>query len=90
MLIAGLAGGKVDWIAKPGFGWVVVGLLVSIFLISAIYVFNPVFHPDLIIASGSGGTSLVQQIRYASEGRWVGTFLLVLIAVAVAWFVGKK
>jgi hypothetical protein len=90
LLIAGLAGGKLDWIAKPFFGWAIVGVLIAIFLVSAIYVFNPVFHPDLVIASGSGGTSLVQQIRYASEGRWVGTLLLVGIGGLVAWIVGKK
>ena len=90
LLIAGLAGGKMDWIANAVFGWTIVGILVAIFLISAIYVFNPVFHPDLIIASGQGGTSLVQQLRYAGEGRWVGTLLLIGIGGLVAWIVGKS
>jgi len=48
-------------------------------LIAAIRVFNPIFHPDLIVTSGEG-TSLVEQIRYAIGGRFFGAALLVVIA----------
>lgn len=89
LLIAGLSTKDLDWIMGKKFGWAVVGLLVVIFLISAIRVFNPVFHPDLIITSGEG-TSLIEQISYASDGRVFGTVLLLLIAGAVAWFVTRK
>ena len=54
-------------------------LLIIVFLIAAIKVFNPVFHPDLIVTSGEG-TSLVEQIRYGAEGTVFGSILLIVIA----------
>ena len=60
-----------------------------IFLISAIKVFNPVFHPDLIITSGEG-TSLIEQIRYGASGTLFGTILLIVIAGVVSWILVKK
>ena len=53
---------KLEDIMTSKFAWVIVGILVIIFLIAAIKVFNPVFHPDLGIASGEG-TSMLEQIR---------------------------
>ncbi len=89
LIIYGLSVGKLEGIASSWFGWVVVVLLIVIFLIAAIKVFNPVFHPDLVITSGEG-TSLLEQIRGISDGRFAGTFLLVLAAAAVAWVLTKK
>ena len=89
LVLAGFATKDLDWLMKGFFGWALIGILVAVFLIAAIYVFNPVFHPSLIIASGEN-FSLVEQIRYASEGRIFGTLLLLVIAGLVAWFVGKK
>lgn len=90
LLIAGFSTGKIDEImSKRFFGWVVIILLLSIFLIAAIKVFNPIFHPDLIITSGEG-TSLVEQFRYSSDGRVFGTILLVIAAAAVSWILVKK
>jgi len=89
LVIYGLSTGKLDGIAKTWFGWIVVILLIVIFLIAAIRVFNPIFHPDLVITSGEG-ISLFEQIREASDGRFAGTFLLVLAAAAVAWVLTKK
>jgi len=88
LLVAGLATKDLKWIMGSTFGWVVVGILVIIFLISAVYVFNPVLHPDLGLASGEG-TSLFEQMRGAFGGKILGTVLLVIIAGAVAWFLTK-
>jgi len=89
LLIAGLSTKNLDWVMKSGFGWVVIGILVIVFLISAIKVFNPVFHPDLIITSGEG-ISLLEQIRGGFGGTALGTILLIIIAAGVAWILTKK
>ncbi len=90
MMVYGFASGKLDEIFKnKGFAWGMVGVLVVIFLIAAIRVFNPIFHPDLIITSGEG-TSLIEQISYAYEGRIFGTVLLLIISAVVAMIITKK
>jgi len=76
-------------IFTPAFAWVVVGVLILIFLIAAIYVFNPVFHSDLGVASGQG-TSMIEQIRYYMSGGVAGSILLLVVAIIVAWIVTKK
>lgn len=90
LMIVGFASGKLEnVVANKTFGLVVIVVLIAIFLISAIRVFNPVFHPDLIVTSGEG-TSLMDQLRNAYEGRVFGTVLLILISVVVAWIITKK
>jgi hypothetical protein len=90
LLLAGMATKKLDKIMTPGFAWIFVILLIVTFLVAAIYVFNPVLHPDLIIAEGGEGQSLVSQIReYGSGSGIVGSVLLLIIAGAVAWFISK-
>ena len=89
LLIAGLSTKELDKIMTKSFAWIVIIILLIIFLIAAIKVFNPVFHPDLIITSGEG-TSLVEQISYASGGRVFGTILLIVIAVIVSWVLTRK
>lgn len=88
ILVIGMFSGK-DWVPKSGFAWTVVVVLLVIFLISAIYVFNPVFHPDLGIATGEG-TSLLQQLRGYMGGGVVGSIVLIVIAAIVAWVITKK
>ena len=78
-----------DWIPKSWLGWVIVGVLILIFLIAAIRVFNPVFHPDLGITSGEG-TSMLEQLRGFMGGGVIGSILLIAIAVLVAWIITKK
>jgi len=89
LLIGGFASGKLEIIMNKGFGWVIVGFLIAIFLIAAIYVFNPVFHPDLIIASGEG-TSFARQIFSGDNGRVFGTILLIIIAAVVSLVLAKS
>lgn len=78
-----------DKILTPTFAWIVVGVLILIFLIAAIYVFNPVFHSDLGVTSGQG-TSMIEQIRYYLGGGVAGSILLLIVAVIVAWIITKK
>ena len=54
-----------------------------------IKVFNPIFHPDLIITSGEG-TSLLGQLRDYGAGNIVGSILLLIIAGVVAWVITRK
>jgi sorbitol-specific phosphotransferase system component IIBC len=89
LLLGGLATKDVTKLMTNNFGWVTIVLLLIIFLISAIKVFNPVFHPDLIITSGEG-TSLIEQIRYGADGTIFGTILLIIIAGVVSWVLVKK
>lgn len=88
LLLGGLASKDVMKAAGSKGGWVAIALLIIIFLIAAIKVFNPVFHPDLIITSGEG-TSLVEQIRYGADGTVFGTLLLIVIAGLVSWVLFK-
>lgn len=89
LLMGGLASKDMAVFAKGWLGWVAIVLLVIIFLIAAIKVFNPVFHPDLVITSGEG-TSLVEQIRYGADGTVFGTLFLIIIAALVSWVLVKK
>jgi len=89
LLIAMFSTKAWDKIMTPAFAWVVVGVLVLIFLVAAIYVFNPVFHPDLGVSSGEGN-SMIEQIRGFMNGGIGGSILLLVIAVIVAWVLTKK
>jgi hypothetical protein len=88
LLIAGFATKDAEKMLSNKFAWIVVAILVLIFLISAIHVFNPSFHPDLIITSG--GPSIMSQIvDFFSSGGYAGSILLLVIAGAVAWALMK-
>ena len=85
LMVVGFASGKVtEVLSAKTIGWIVIIILLAIFLLSAIKVFNPIFHPDLGVTSGEG-TSLIEQLSHAMGGRILGTILLVIIAIAVAW-----
>jgi hypothetical protein len=88
LLLGGLATKDIMKVVGNKLGWVAIVLLVIVFLIAAIKVFNPVFHPDLIITSGEG-TSLVEQIRYGADGTVFGTLFLIIIAGIVSWVLVK-
>ncbi len=89
LLIVGLSTKSLDKIMTPGFAWVVVGILIIIFLIAAIKVFNPVLHPDLVVTSGEG-TSLLEQVKDYLGGGVAGSILLLVIAGIVAWVITRK
>ncbi len=88
VLILGFFTSK-DWSPKSWLAWIIVIVLLAIFLLSAIKVFNPVFHPDLGIASGEG-TSMLEQVKGYFDGGVFGSILLVVIAGIVAWVVTRK
>jgi len=88
VLIMGFFSSK-DWSPKSWFAWIIIIVLIAIFLISAIYVFNPVFHPDLGLASGQG-TSMLEQISGYFDGGFLGSILLLIIAGIVAWVITRK
>jgi len=78
-----------DWSPSSWFSWIIILVLIIIFLVSAIYVFNPVFHPDLGIASGEG-TSMLEQAKEYMGGGFLGSILLLIIAGVVAWVLTRK
>jgi len=82
-----------DWdkIMSPTFAWIVVGVLVVIFLIAAIKVFNPVFHPDSIITGGGGDASFGQQARnILVNSKVTGSILLILVTIVVSWAITRN
>ncbi len=90
LLLTGFSHGKIENIMnKKFFGWVVVLLLVSIFLIAAIRVFNPIFHSDLIVTSGEN-TSLLEQLRENLGGKIFETLILVIVIIGIGWFMMRK
>jgi hypothetical protein len=89
LLIAMFSTKAWDKIFTPAFAWVIVGVLILMFLIAAIYVFNPVFHPDLGVTSGQG-ISMIEQIKGYLDGGIAGSILLLIVAIIVAWVITKK
>ena len=90
LLIAGLSTKKLDDILTSRLAWFLATILVIIFLVAAIRVFNPIFHPDLIITSGEGITLVSQMRTYFDSGSLIGSVLLLVIAGIVAWVITKK
>ncbi|MDP2925775.1 MAG: hypothetical protein Q8N99_05375 [Nanoarchaeota archaeon] len=91
LVIIGFSTKSFDKMMTPAFAWTIVAILVVIFLVSAIRVFNPVFHPDLIVTSGdSSSVGIVYQIRQMFDSSATGSILLLIIGAIVAWFLVKK
>ncbi len=90
LIIAGFTK-NLDAIMKPRFAWLIIIILGIVFLVSAINVFNPVFHPDLVITGSESGPGVVQQFKdFLSSSKIAGSFVLLVVAVIVAWVVTKK
>lgn len=90
LVIAGFTK-NLDAITKPWFMWLIVIILGIIFLIAAIRVFNPVFHPDLVITSGESGPGVIQQFKdFITSSKVAGSVILLIVATLVAWVVTKK
>ncbi|MEK6935774.1 MAG: hypothetical protein AABW67_03225 [Nanoarchaeota archaeon] len=92
LLVAGFSTKAWDKIMTPAFAWTVIGILILIFLIAAIKVFNPVLHPDLVITTGGNGdTSFVQQLAdFFGSTKFGGSLLLIVVAIIVSWVITKK
>ncbi|MFA5173947.1 MAG: hypothetical protein WC438_02075 [Candidatus Pacearchaeota archaeon] len=90
VLFLGMFASK-DWAPKAGLAWTFIVILGIIFVIAAIYVFNPVLHPDLVVAEGGNGESLGQQvIDFFTSSKVAGSVLLIIIAAIVTWVLTKK
>ena len=92
LLIAGFSTKGLDNIMTPTFAWIVIAILIIIFLIAAVKVFNPVFHPDLIISSGDVGQEGIgsQLYGFFSSSKFAGSFLLIIISAIIAWVLTKS
>tara|TARA_Y100000310_G_C20534860_1_gene740362 strand:+ start:507 stop:1016 length:510 start_codon:yes stop_codon:yes gene_type:complete len=90
LMIAGFTK-NLEAFMKPWFAWVIIIVLGIIFLISAINVFNPVFHPDLVVTSSEAGPGVVQQFKdFLISSKVIGSIILLVVAVVVSWVVTKK
>lgn len=89
LLLGAFSANKLEVFTKPAFGWVVVGILIVIFLIAAIRVFNPVFHPEYVLTSGDS-PMIIGQIRNLMDSKVAGGLLLLVITIAVSWIITKK
>jgi hypothetical protein len=90
LLVAGFSTKKLDDIMTPTFAWIAVAVLVIIFLIAAIQVFNPVLHPEMGVVSGSSPGILGQLWDFITSSRVAGSIILLIIAAVVAWVITKK
>ena len=90
LMIAGFTK-NLDAITKPWFMWLIVIILGIVFLVSAIKVFNPVLHPDLIITSADSGPGIVEQFKdFIASSKIAGSIILLIAAAITAWIVTKK
>ena len=90
LIIAGFTK-NLDAIMKPWFVWLIIIVLGIVFLVAAINVFNPVFHPDLVVTGSDSGPGVVQQFKdFLISSKIMGSIILLIIAGIVAWIVTKK
>ncbi|MDD5193900.1 MAG: hypothetical protein PHF67_04935 [Candidatus Nanoarchaeia archaeon] len=89
LVLAAFSTKDIDKIMTSKFAWAVMIILIIIFLIVAIQVFNPIFHPDKIVTSGSSGTAGTQIINFFVNSKYTGTILLIVVAVILGWIVTK-
>ena len=91
LIIVGFSQKEIDKFMKPGITWVFIVILLIIFLISAIKVFNPVLGPYLPGASGDGADPILLKVaKFAYSDRFLGGVLLLIIALIVSWIITKK
>jgi hypothetical protein len=91
LVIIGFSTKDYEKLTTPGFAWVVVAILIVIFLIAAIRVFNPMFHPELgITTAGDGQEGVLLQMRHLFDSQVSGSVLLLILGLIVAWILTKK
>lgn len=90
LVLAGLGTKDLGKIMTSKFAWVIIIILIVIFLISAIKVFNPVFHPDYGITSGDKPQVLSQIWDFFGKSTIGGSILLILIGIVVAIILTRK
>ena len=91
LVIVGFSQKDIDKFMKPWIAWVFIVLLLIIFLVAAIKVFNPVLGPYLPGASGDGADpTLLKVAKFAYSDRFLGGALLLIIALIASWVITKK
>jgi hypothetical protein len=91
LLVAAFSTKAWDKIMTPEFAWAFIAILIIIFIIAAIKVFNPVLHAsNNLISSGNGSGIINQIIDFFIGTRLGGGILLLIIAGVVAWIITKK
>jgi hypothetical protein len=89
LLLAGLSTKDLGKIMTSKFAWVVIAILIVIFIIAAIRVFNPVFNWDYGVSSGDH-PQVISQIGGLFSNAIGGGILLLIIAIIVAWVITRK
>lgn len=91
MMLVGFSQQDLSKFMKPWISWVFIILLVLIFMIAAIKVFNPILAPYLPGQSGSGGDSTLLSVKnFIYSDRVLGAALLLIIAAITSWVITKK
>ena len=91
LVVAGMCSKNLDWIMGSKLGFVFIGVLVFVLLAVGLRVYNPVFHPDLIITPGGEGSGILMQIKdFITDSRWAGSILLVVFGVGAGFWMGWK
>ncbi len=89
LMIAGFTK-NLEAVTKPWFAWLIIIILGIIFIISAIQVFNPVLHPELVISAGDN-PGIIQQFKtFITSSKIAGSLILLIVAGIVSWVVTKK
>ncbi|HRZ85863.1 MAG TPA: hypothetical protein P5277_03720 [Candidatus Paceibacterota bacterium] len=82
LVIIGFSQKEMDKFMKPWFAWVGIIILIFIFVLSAIKVFNPILGPYL-----PGGD---KAMGFFYSEKFLGGAILLIIAAAAAWVLTKK
>ena len=91
LVIVGFSQKEIDKFMKPWISWIFIVILLIIFLVAAIKVFNPILGPYLPGDSGDDANpTLLKVARFAYSDRFLGAVLLLIIALIVSWIVTKK
>ena len=89
LLVAGMSTKDLGKIMTTKFAWVIIAILIIIFLVAAIRVFNPVFDSTYGVSSGTQ-PQVIGQIRQLFNTTIGGSILLLIIAAVIAWVITRK
>lgn len=91
LVLAGLSSKDLNFIMKPGFAWAVITILIIIFVLAAVRVFNPVFSFQYGIDSADPkDAQFISIFRSIFNSEIGGGLLLLITTIIVAWVVTKK
>src|SRR3989344_5679913 len=90
LLIAGFVGSDFLKSTGPTIGKVVIGILVLMFVISAVVVFSNYFAPYLPGSVGGGDPTASRFFNWLYSGRVAGAILLLVVAGAASWILAKS